>query len=1716
MAKSLISNQEELSKLIKKAINNYSKSPKARITSSYIETRLESLKTYWAKFQDNHDNITRSIDKSEQAKLEYFTEDLYDQVEELYTDYHSKMKEDLKSFSQSSTSATSTNVIASSPSCDVRLPQINLPTFTSGYEEWQSFHDLFVSLIHNNEKLTSVQKMHYLKSCLRGEAEQVLKNLTITEANYHEAWLQLTRRYNNRRFNTNEVLKTMFSQKTITESSTAVKRLLDTTSACLKSLNNLKIDITSWDTIINYVVVTKLDQESRKQWELHLSQISMDELPSWNQLKDFLETRYRTMEMLEGVKQTPTTWKAKTFHAIENKKTISCGMCHSEHYLYQCKKFSNLTPKERSELVKEKGLCFNCLAPNHSVNKCHQSTSCRRCGRRHHSLLHLEREQEKEKAQETTENIKTQSKESTTIVSTFAKQSSPCEVLLATAIVRAMSVNGVSHVIRALIDQGSQASFITEETVQLLGLKRQPINGLVSGVGDGHTRVKYMVSLHITSRHPPYNSIKVNAYVLSSLTTMLPSKVIHSPDWLELEMLPLADPSYLSPSKIDVLLGAEVYCEILKGDVIKNPTRRLIAQNTILGWIVSGKMSESGSSERVISMHTQIRAEDLLKRFWELEQETEINQKILPEEEKKCEEIFASTTTRNEDGRYVVRLPFNSVDPECQYGNMLKIAQNRFMSLENKLARNPKLSEEYAKVIEEYKTLNHMKPVPKDDIDNPKAVYLPHHAVVKEDRDTTKVRVVFDASCKGVNDVSLNDNLLVGPKLQQDLQHLLLRWRIHRIAIIADLIKMYRQVRVHEEDVNYQRILWRPNRTESIEHYQLLTLTFGTDCAPYLAVKALHQLAEDEKLLYPIGAEITKNDLYMDDLMTGCETESEAIIIFEELSNLMKLGGFQFQKWSSNSNTLLELIGQDGMTDNQSIPIKLDETLKILGMTWNRCEDRFEYVVKLPPLSTPVTKRKVLSDIAMLFDPLGWVAPTIITAKAFIQKLWLAGIEWDQELPENMLKEWITYRQDLYTLAEFRIPRWIGSSISNKRLELQGFCDASNIAYAAVVYARVIDHQGEVIVNLLRSRTKVAPVKQVSIPRLELCGAVLLAKLLSDVSQVLQVPKENIHAWTDSSVVIAWLSSHPSKWKTFVANRVSEILTKMDSNQWSHVPSEENPADCASKGIKAKELIGLELWKKGPKWLSDKEIKYSKGIFKNTSLEEKASKKICLLANVMEENDSEGLIGRFSSLTRMLRVLSYCRRWSHYRTSQGNQMTNTGSISVQEMNDTLLTLVGVVQAISFKEEIDSIKSRGCVLKRSTLHTLCPILDSKGTLRVGGRLERSELTYERKHPIILPAKNHLTWLVIQDAHFKTLHGGPQLMLNYIRYTYFIINARVQVKKYYRNCVKCRRYSSANRSQLMGQIPDVRLKPSKPFKSSGVDYAGPINVRFSPGRGSKAYKGYICLFVCMVTRAVHLEVVSDLTAKGFIAAFRRFIARRGHCKDLYSDNATNFVGSNKLLFDMLKAAQRSWPEEIAQLLTSESTTWHFNPPHAPNFGGLWEAGVRSVKNHLRKTIGDSALIFEELSTVLTQIEACLNSRPLSVLSSDPNDPLPLTPGHFLVGEPLISISDQDQDQSEVVGIDRWRMVQKMVSIFWKRWSREYLSNISQRYKWYHKGKEPELGEVVLIKNDNVPPAKWQLGTIVEKYTGKDNITRVVSIRTINGTKKRPMSKVCVLTK
>ncbi|XP_052746969.1 uncharacterized protein LOC112055315 [Bicyclus anynana] len=624
---------------------------------------------------------------------------------------------------------------------------------------------------------------------------------------------------------------------------------------------------------------------------------------------------------------------------------------------------------------------------------------------------------------EQSSNRTTSSMNETAVVANFSRGDLKIyNVLLATAVVKASSKNG-SYIIRALLDQGSQASFVSEETVQLLGLKRTIVNGKVSGLGDGQLSVKYAVAMEIKSHHEPENNITINAYVLKSLTSLLPSREVVVPDWLELKNLPLADPRFALPGKVDVLLGADVYGEILLSGVKKSPHGNLIAQNTLFGWILSGRVAQRQNTGKVITLHAQVNEDELLKKFWEIENEPNTIERKLTREEQLCEEKYEETTRRREDGRFIVRLPFKNMDPQCQYGYSCDIAMRKLHTLERRLYKNPTLAIEYNKVLEEYTSLNHMREVTEEEKDKITSVYLPHHAVVREDKETTKVRVVFNASSKGTNNVSLNDDLLVGPKIQQDLRHLLLRWRQHPIGIVADLVKMYRQVLVHEEDTDFQRIMWRANSKLPIKHYKLLTLTFGTACAPYLAVKTLQKLAELEKDSYPLAAEITKRDYYVDDLMTGCETEEEALQIYNEMSKLMKSGGFQLQKWSSNCKEFLNYIEKEELNTEQSLTIKVDNMMKVLGIRWNRLTDNFEYVVNLEETHHPFTKRNVLSDVARLYDPIGWIAPVVIIAKVFIQKLWKAGLDWDHELPNDLMTEWINYRHELNYIKDIIIPR---------------------------------------------------------------------------------------------------------------------------------------------------------------------------------------------------------------------------------------------------------------------------------------------------------------------------------------------------------------------------------------------------------------------------------------------------------------------------------------------------------------------------------------------------------------------------------------------------------------------------------------------------------------------------------------------------------------------
>lgn len=412
--------------------------------------------------------------------------------------------------------------------------------------------------------------------------------------------------------------------------------------------------------------------------------------------------------------------------------------------------------------------------------------------------------------------------------------------------------------------------------------------------------------------------------------------------------------------------------------------------------------------------------------------------------------------------------------------------------------------------------------------------------------------------------------------------------------------------------------------------------------------------------------------------------------------------------------------------------------------------------------------------------------------------------------------------------------------------------------------------------------------------------------------------------------------------------------------------------------------------------------------------------------------------------------------------------------------------------------------------KSSLLTLHPFIDEYGLIRVGGRLRLSDFSFGKKHPIVLAKSHALTKLIFRHEHLRLFHAGPNLLLGSIRDKYWPISGRNLAKNTVRSCVKCFRFNPKMSNPMMGDLPAERVTPMPPFYNTGVDYAGPLLIRDKLGRGAKITKCYISVFICFVTKSIHLEPVTSLTTNAFLAAFRRFTARRGKPLNIYSDNGTTFQGANlelKQMYTWLKTQE----QYLTDTINNEGVNWHFIPPYSPHFGGLWEAGVKSTKHHLKRTLGNASVTFEELYTVLVQIEAILNSRPLTILTSDPNDLQALTPAHFLIGRPYIAVADPDVKDIPINRLNRYQYLQKLNQDFWARWSVEYVSQLQHRAKWKIQSPNIQVGTIVLLKEDNLPPSNWRLGRVIALHPGKDRVVRVVSVQCANKLIKRPIVKV-----
>lgn len=1791
--------------------NNFVNSQNLNI--SVLKVRKANLDTAWAEFEAIQTKL-EELDTSQEPERILF-EDEYFNAAALANDLIEQHDRDVHSNLNTSIPASLPSSVPNS-SNSAKLQSISLPHFSGTYENWLPFFEIFQALVDKNSELTKIQKFYYLQSCLQGEAAQVLHSLEICESNYNEAIKLLRERYENKRVLIHSHVRNLFEMPSITkESYPNLRKLIDNVVRNLRALTSLQQPVDHWDTLLIYLIAQKLDNNTRKEWEIFNKQDS----PTFEDFISFLKNKCQVLETIDNKNQS--VYEKNTHErnpqnrgtSVPNRGVVAhvnaniplnqgqeqplqfydvgnCSFCHeTSHYTYKCPKLLALPFKSRFFELKRLGICTNCLKTGHSANEC-TSKTCKVCNRKHNSILHdynynsnrnppnrnsdnntnrnpqnnntfaavtlmndgntanlqipasnnflevhrnCENETTDIRAQPgnradkgSLRNAPSEVGEmqtapySTATASAASQGENDEQILLATAYVNILDSNGRTVKCRALLDSASQSNFCSEELCNKLNLPRNKINMPVIGINNASCRVSSKIKTTIRSLNDAFQA-KIEFLVISQIITTKLPQVSFDPTLINMPAnITLADPNFFNSEPIDILIGTEIFFRCLSSEKILFGDNAPILQNTKFSWVLVGPLDlhKVTTNHRTNNANTncfltlnQERDKMLhnnVQQFWQIEN-IENKQNKLSNEELECEKHFRENYKIDSDGRFIVKLPLK--ENYLALGDSYSIAVNCLLSLERRLAKNPDLQQQYADFLNEYKQLGHMSKInPELDQPGKVCVYLSHHAVVKESSSTTKVRVVFNASLKTDSGLSLNDVLKVGPKVQRDVFDVVLRMRTYPILIVADIEKMYRMILIDESQRSLQRILWRDNETKEIIHYQLNTVTYGTATASFLATRALHEIGLKIKDSNPEISQIIINNFYMDDLIFGHHDLDKAIDLKIKINKILSKFGFNLRKWISNDHRVLEISGD---TPNEDFCIPGEGETKTLGTVWNPSMDTIGYNYNIKIDTFKITKRTVLAAIGQLFDILGLISPVIVKAKLILQKIWISKVNWDTDVPEDISIEWLDFVSKLPNLKSLQIPRCVLKGQSFKKPKrLYGFSDASQLAYGACIYL-VSENGDEIESHLICAKSRLAPLtsSSMSLPRLELCGALLLARLLEKTIKALEFPVNDTVLFTDSTIVLDWLNAEPSQWKTFICNRVAEIQRLTSDITWSHINTEINPADIVSRGADPLELKNQALWWYGPSflktapetWPDTKKIKISISDVRKENIEVS----FAAVKSVLENE----IFSRWSSYPKLIRIVAYIYRFFHNLKSNSKL---TGILTFQELDEALLTLCRIIQSERFSEEIKALKNNKILSKNSKLISLDPFIDNKGILRVGGRLKNSDLKYDRKHPILLPAKHCFVDLIINYYHVIFLHAGPQFVLNQIRDKFWIVNGRNEVRKIVRKCLICFRVKPVDINQLMGSLPKPRVVPSRPFYYCGVDYAGPYLLKDGKTRNRVKIKAYVCIFICLSTRAVHAELVTDLSTEGFLNAFKRFVSRRGLCGHVFSDNATNFVGSNNELLKLCQVVRDSVNEKYPNYFSEHRITWHFIPPKSPHHGGTWESAVRSFKHHLKRVLGDNHLNFENFYTLLTQIEAILNSRPILPLTNDLSDLEALTPGHFLIGESLIAVPQSNDIDIPANRLRHFKHLQQLVQRFWSLWSKDYLNSLQQRSKWQTRQENVKEGILVLLKEDNEPPMRWPLGRIVSVHPGSDNLVRVVSVRTKNGIFKRAITKVVPL--
>ncbi|XP_055623063.1 uncharacterized protein LOC129766521 [Toxorhynchites rutilus septentrionalis] len=918
----------------------------------------------------------------------------------------------------------------------------------------------------------------------------------------------------------------------------------------------------------------------------------------------------------------------------------------------------------------------------------------------------------------------------------------------------------------------------------------------------------------------------------------------------------------------------------------------------------------------------------------------------------------------------------------------------------------------------------------------------------------------------------------------------LIRFREGMYAVAGDIREMFYQVRTREEDQDALRFLFR-DENQTMGHYVMQVMIFGATCSPACAQYIKNKNADLYHDKYPQAVEAIKA-MYVDDLLDSYHSIEEAMKTVNQIIKINDNAHFELRNFISNNHEILKALPENRISpscERKEFEEKTAKSERVLGVFWDIKSDSVQYKINEINCEHIPTKREALSKVARVFDPLGLIAHLTIGGKLLMQEIWKDGTIWDEKIPQRLVPRWKQWIFKLKTAVKLEIPRCYSTKLSNpSKIELHVFMDASEDAFAAAAaYIRVECNQ-EVDISLITAKTRVAPTKGMTIPRLELQAAVLGTRLANTVKMETRLKFDKQVMWSDSTTVLAWIRSDHKKYKQFVQNRLGEILESTTVMDWRWVPTKLNPADEATRD----KTISNSIWFTSAPFLKlEEEYWPTEKVKPTTTTEEVKIFKIDQIPDVKLQ------LNWCSNWQRLRKAVGYWIFYVRKLQSKVRGKPYRNFVTVSDYRNAEILIIKQTQRESYPQDLITLENNGRVEVNSSIAELEPTLDSDGVIRTTGRLDKARsLPYAVRHPIIIPNKHHL---ITKDHHERFLHRQLEAVIAAIRLNFWIVNTRSAVKRAFAKCQWCKNQKSTPQAPQMGLLPECRTSPStKAFIHTGIDYFGPMEITVR----RSTEKRWGALFTCMATRAVHLELADDLTTDALIRCILTLQYRRGQIKAFYSDNGTNMQGASNLF------------KALEKRTASKGIEWHFIPPSAPHFGGAWERMVQETKKLLKQKLwGNSKPNESELRLALTEIEYLLNSRPLTHIPLNVDDDEPLTPNHFLMGAadtPYPSLSDVNKAEASR---SHWLKVQHATQNFWERWTTEYLPKLMKREKW-RKPMEPLQKDDIVVMADEQIKGKFHKGIITETNPSSSGQVRSVTVKFGKNQLVRPAVKLAKL--